>query len=89
MDVYLGAAAGLILPGRAHVIFHVSAAQNAARIDVFEAGKHFFRRTLSDVRNHVQASPMAHSHHQFHRAILPGAVENFVNQRDERGHAFE
>ncbi len=47
VNVDLGAAASLILSGRAHVIFHIAAAQNAARIDIFESGKNFFGRALS------------------------------------------
>ena len=32
---------------------------------------------------------MAHPHYQFHRALLAGAFENFIHQRNQRGHAFE
>ncbi len=43
VNVNLGAGAGDVLSGRAHVIFHVAAAQHAARVDVFESGKNLLR----------------------------------------------
>ena len=39
MDVHLAAAARDVLAGGAHVVFDVAAAQDAARIDVLEAGE--------------------------------------------------
>ena len=37
----------------------------------------------------VEASAMAHAHDEFDGAELSGGVENFVDQRNERGDAFE
>ena len=89
MDVNFAAAARDVFAGRAHVIFHVAGAENAARVDVFEAGKDFFGIALGDVGNHVQTAAMAHAHHKFDGAQAGAGVENFIDQRDERGDAFE
>ena len=71
------------------MIFHVAAAEHAARIDIFKSGENFFGRALGDVDDHVEASAMAHAHDQFMRAVLAGGVENLIDQRNQRGHAFE
>ena len=89
MDVNLVAAARDVFAGRAHVIFHVAGAENAARVDVFESGKNFFRRPLGDVGDHVEAAAMAHPHDEFDGAEAGAGVENFIDQRDECGDAFE
>ena len=47
VDVNLRAALRDVLAGRADVIFHIAAAQHAARIDIFKLGEYFFGRTLS------------------------------------------
>ena len=62
VDVNLAAAARDVFAGGAHVIFHVAGAENAARVDIFESGKDFLRRTLGDVGDDVEASAMAHAH---------------------------
>jgi hypothetical protein len=41
MDVDFAAAASDVLAGGAHVVLHVAGAENAARINVFEASKDF------------------------------------------------
>ncbi len=41
------------------------------------------------MHNDVQPAAMAHAHHQFDRALLSGRFEDFVHQRNERGHAFQ
>ncbi len=79
MNVNMGAAASDVLSGRAHVIFHVAAAENASRIDIFESRENFFRRTLGHVGNYIQASAMAHAHHQLDCAVLCRAFENFIH----------
>ncbi len=89
MDVNLRAAASDVLAGCAHVIFNVAAAQHAARIDVFESGKHFFRRTPGHLHNHIQAAAMAHPHYEFRQTLLAGAFKDFINQRNERGNALQ
>ncbi len=75
--------------GGADVILHVSAAEHAAGIDVFEAGKNLGCGTTDDVDDDVQASAMAHGEHGLLGAVLGGGVQNFVEQRDQRGVAFE
>ena len=46
--------------GRAHVILHVSAAQHAAWIDVFEPRENFRRASPDDMHHHVQAPAVTH-----------------------------
>ena len=46
MNVNFATATRDVFAGRAHVIFHVAAAQHAAGIDVFESGKDLFGRAL-------------------------------------------
>ena len=81
--------ARFVISGRAHVVLHVAAAQNAPRIDVFKSRKHLFRRTFRNLHNHVKAAAMAHTHDDFDRAPRSGGFENFVNQWNQRGHAFQ
>src|SRR5271167_281543 len=75
--------------GRPDVIFHVAAAQNAAWIDVLKSGENLRRRTAHDVDDDVQASAMAHRQNGLLGAVLRGGVEDFVEQRNERGIAFQ
>ena len=37
------------------------------------------RRALGNVRNHIEASAMAHAHDQFDRAEASGGIENLVD----------
>ncbi len=39
--------------------------------------------------DYVEAAAMAHAHHQFGRAEAGAGVEKFIDQRDQRGDAFE
>src|SRR5579872_1564382 len=89
MDVYLAAAVSRVFAGRAHVIFHVAGAEHAARVDIFESGKDFLGRTLGHVRDHVEASAMAHAHDELDRAQTRAGIENFIDERNERGDPFE
>jgi hypothetical protein len=82
VDVNFSAAAGGVFAGRAHVIFHVAGAEDAARVDVFESGENFLRRALGYVGHYVEAAAMAHAHDQLDRAETRAGVENFIDQRD-------
>ena len=42
VDVHARTAAGHVFAGSAHVVLDVPAAENTARIDIFEAGENFF-----------------------------------------------
>ena len=86
----LAAVCGVKYAGCADVILHVAAAENAAGIDVFEAGEDFCGSAADDVDNHVQASAMAHAPARACSAPFSAAAfEDFVEQRNERGVAFE
>ena len=89
VDLNLCARAGDVFAGRAHVIFHIAAAQNAPRVNILKAGKDLFGRAPGDVHNHVQAAAVAHAHDQIYRAALAGSVENLVHHGDESGDALE
>ena len=89
VDVNLRAALGRVLAGGADVIFDVSAAEYAARIDVFKLSKNFFGLTLGDVNDHVEAPAVAHAEDEFLRAELTGGVEKLVHQGKKRRVAFE
>ena len=71
------------------MVFHVTATQNAARVHVLKSREDFFRRALGHLHNNVQPTAVAHAHDEFHRALLPGGIQNFIHQRDHGGHAFE
>ena len=75
--------------GRADVILHVSAAENAAGIDVLESGEDFGRRTADNVDDDVEASAMAHGQHCLLGAVLGSGVQDFVEQRNQRSVAFQ
>src|ERR1700682_5703911 len=89
MDVNFSAAARDVFAGGAHVVLNVSAAENAAGIDVFKTGEDFFWGATGYGSDYVEASAMAHAHDQFDGASLGGCVENFVHQREKRGDALE
>src|SRR6266567_2053868 len=89
MNVDFGATASDVFAGGTHVILHVAATQNAARIDVFESCKNFLRRSSGNVDDYIEATAMAHAHDQFHSALLRRALENFIHQRNQRGDALE
>src|SRR5260370_37734040 len=62
MDADLFAGAGDVGARRAHVVFHVARAQDAARIDVFKASDNFMRRLARRVDHYVQSAAVTHGH---------------------------
>src|SRR6476660_4162365 len=89
VDLNLCARASDVLAGRAHVIFHIAAAQNAPRVNILKAGRDLLGRAPGDVHNYIQAAAVAHAHDQIYRAALAGSVENLVHHGDESGEALE
>src|ERR1700731_2442062 len=89
MDADLFAGAGDVGARRAHVVFHVACAENAARIDVFKASNYFMWRLACRVDHHVQAPAVTHGHNGFDRAGLAGGVQEGIEQRNQRGDAFQ
>ena len=73
----------------ADVILHVACAEHAAGIHVFEAGDDLVRGLAGDVGHHVQAAAVAHGHHGIDATQIARAIEDGIEQRDERGVAFE
>src|ERR1700686_5362343 len=89
MDVNLSATARLVFPRGAQVVLHVAGTQNAARVDIFEAGENFPGRTFGYVGDNVEAAAVAHAHNEFDRTALCGRIQNLVDQRDQGRYAFE
>ncbi len=89
MDADFLAGGGDVSAGGADVILHVACAQNAARVDVFKAGDDFVGSFAGGVDHDVEAAAMAHGHDGFAGAVFADSVENGVEQRDQRGFAFE
>src|SRR5947209_12017519 len=52
VNVNTEAASSYVLTGCAHVILHISAAQNASRIHIFESRKNLLRGTPRDMHHH-------------------------------------
>ncbi len=75
--------------GGALVIFHISAAQGGARIDVFKAGIDIGCGTAHGVCDGGEASAMAHGHDAFHGAMRGGSGENLLHHRNQGGVAFQ
>ena len=75
--------------GGSHVVLHVAAAEDAARVDVFELGEDVGGGFAEGVDHHVEASAMAHAQDGALRAELGGAVEQLVEEGDEGGDAFQ
>jgi hypothetical protein len=64
--------------GRANVIFHVSGAKNASRIDVLKSRNHFVRRLARRVDHYIQAAAMAHGHDAVDGAEISGSVQDGI-----------
>jgi hypothetical protein len=65
MNVNLAATSGEVFAGGAHVILHVTRAEDTARVHVFESSEDLLRRALCDVSDDAQAATMTHAHHEF------------------------
>ena len=75
--------------GRADVILHVARAEHAARIDIFKSRDDFVRRLARRVNHDVQPPAVAHRDHGIDRARFARGIQNRIEQRNQRGHAFE
>src|SRR5258708_7115549 len=69
-------AGGDVSPRSADVVFHVSRAEDASRIDVFKSRDHFMRTLARSVNHNVEAHAMAHGHDGRFRAVFPCFVED-------------
>ncbi len=83
------AGGGGVKAGRTNVILHVARAQDAPRVHVFKSGDHFVRGLASRVGHDVEAAAMTHGHYAFDGAMFADNFEHGVEQRDQRGDAFE
>src|SRR5215472_6562524 len=77
------------LSGCAHVIFHVAAAKNAARIHIFEFGENFRRWPANDMRHHIEPPAMAHGQNSLLRIVLRRGVQDCIEKWQERWFAFD
>ncbi len=71
------------------MIFHVSAAQGRARVDVLKAGVDIDCRAAHGDTGSGEASAMAHRHHTFLSAMRGGSGENLLHHRNQGGVAFQ
>ena len=72
----------------AEMIFHVAAAENAARIHILETGEDFRGGAADSVDHHVQAAAMAHGYDALVGAEAASGIEDGIEKRNQRGIAF-
>jgi hypothetical protein len=89
MNVNVSAAAGGVVAGCAEVILYVAAAENATRIDIFEADEEFLGGTSGDSEENGKAAAMAHAEDELFGAELAGGFKDFIQQWDQRSVAFQ
>ncbi len=89
LDAQFAAGARAVAAGRPHVVFHVAAAEHALRVGVLEAGEDVERRTADRLHHHVEPPAVAHADERLLEPLRRAGLEHLVEQRDERGHAFE
>ena len=82
------AIARAILSGSPLVIFHITSAQHAARINIFKSGKNIFRGNTHSQGHHREASAMTHGHHAGMHSLVGSSLQNHIEQRNKRGIAF-
>ncbi len=75
--------------GCADVVFHVARAQHAARINILKTGDNFMGRLARRVNHYVQPPAVAHGHDRRDRPVLRRRVQHRVQQRNQRGNAFQ
>ena len=89
VDVNSAPVACEVVTGSADVVLHVAATQDAARVDIFEAGEDLLCWAVDNVSHHVQPPAMAHGQHRPLRVVLSRAFQNLVQHGNQRGHAFQ
>src|SRR5450432_3794208 len=77
------------LPRRAHVILDITAAKDAAWIDIFEFRKDICRGLTEGVDHYVQAPAMAHAYYGLHRAKIGRMVQNLVEEWNQYRDTFK
>jgi len=83
VDVHLAPAARGVLAGCSEVIFHISGAQHAARVNILKTREISSNRAFGHVQNHIQPSAMAHAHDQLDRSPLGGPIQDLIQQRQK------
>jgi hypothetical protein len=84
VDVDLMAVAAVEPAGRAHVVFDVARAEDAAGVDVLEAREDLGGRPADGVDHHVEPPTVAHGHHDLARPVDGGGLQHLAQQRDQR-----
>jgi len=84
-----GAVGRAVLSGCAHVVFHVAAAEDAARVDVLEAGEDLAGRAPDGVGHDVEAAAVAHRKHRGVDAERGAGREDAVEEGNQDGEAFK
>ena len=83
------AVGGGVVAGGAHVVLDVAAAEDGARVDVFELGEDLGGRAADGVGHDVEAAAVAHGEDGARDAVVGGGGEELIEKRDEDGEAFE
>ena len=83
------AGGSLVVAAVTQMVFHIAAAPVKVRVAVLELAEDLLRAFADDVGQHVQAAPVCHAENNFAHAVLAGALDGEVEQRNEAFAAFE
>src|SRR5258705_6532939 len=78
-----------VFAGGSHVVFHVAAAEGAARVDVFEFCEDLGWGAADGVGHDVEAAAMRHGDERAGDSGCGGGGEYLIEKRNEDGEAFE
>ena len=75
--------------GRTEVVLDVTRAEDAAGIDILEAGEDLDRSAADDLTHDVQPSAVAHGDHRLVGAVLGALLDGGDEERNERRDALD
>ena len=78
-----------VVAGGSHVVLNVAAAEDGARVDVFEAGEDLGGRAADGVGHDVEAAAMRHGDDGAGDSGGRGCGEDLIEKRNEDSEAFE
>jgi hypothetical protein len=78
-----------VVAGRAYMVLDVAAAEDAARVDVFEFGEDLCGRAADGVGHDVEAAAVRHGEERTGYSGSGGSGEDLIEKRDEDGEAFK
>ena len=77
------------ITGSAQMVFHVAAAQHAARIDILKSREDLCGRATDNLHRDVEPATMRHREHGLFGVLLDGSGQNGIEQRQKCCFAFE